>query len=217
MADTIIQDDSRFGISALERESRSIALNGEIMINRETSQVLIKTPIKGDIISFDYLNRMNSHIYNAATNCQLLDFYGDMCGVELTNIELPEVINEDTTILDAPLEIFSTTKLKKFMISIDLDCVEMSNILDKPIEKECVISINITLKSDNEIKTATIALPLSQFNNNVINSISYVTSTNDNFTVTIDSIKIKRDASIDPTRQLKFVLYNIIVVKGGDN
>jgi hypothetical protein len=201
---------NRYAISALSKQNRINAVPEEIMIHKKTGEVLIKTST-GDVISFDSMARLKSHIDMATFNCFNLNLFGNMYQLNFDTIELPDVIIEDINLLGAPLQV-STGDIKKILISIDLDSVELTG-LDIPSDYEPIVKLDFELVKDTDRRASTISYPLSIFNNNVIRLEDYITEIDPTgFQIFINGITISRNPAI-LTTDLRQILYSIIIIK----
>lgn len=201
----------RFAVSALSRIHKNNAIPGEIMIQKETGQVLIKTN-SGDVISYSSLARFKNHIDTLTIMAFNLNISGDMLSIELDDIELPEVIQMNFNLLSEPLLI--GTSLKKILVSIDLDCVEMSSN-DGLIEHEPFIKIDLMFKKDEDIITSSINLLNTQNNMNVINVSNHINTADFlNYETYITGITVVPNPQMTEV-SIKNILHSILVIREG--
>ena len=84
----------RFGISLLSKDRFSDAYNEEVMIDKSSGEVLVKTP-DGDVISYNYNSRLKSHIIEMKAIANNLSVYGDILNIEFDDIIAPFVMEYD--------------------------------------------------------------------------------------------------------------------------
>ena len=208
---------NRFAISALSRHNKNSAVPEEIMIHKQTGQILVKSP-SGDIISYDSIARMNNHINIVEAKAYLFNMKGDMYYLDIPTIEFPEVINESTNILDSPVSI--AVGLKRIVISVDLDSLVLSD-QDKIVEAESRITVNGIFRNPSGgggyiTRPFTFNDKLSVFNSNIIYPEQFLNSTDNpqQFELVLNSITFTRDITryTNPSA-LRHILHSIIVVK----
>lgn len=118
--------NKRVGISYISDKSDLSSLyNEEILIDKSTGEVYVKTPTKGNVISYNYLTRFNNHIQrlvantysHAMINSQIVKItpddmsYPATSGILNTNLVGDEPLTFDQGCFSA-------------VISIDMDCVD---------------------------------------------------------------------------------------------
>lgn len=81
-----------FGISALSKFNKDVAYLNEIMCNKETGEILVKSP-SGDTISYNYFSRLRANIEALSTASLFYCSDGDIYAISPNDIELPSVIN----------------------------------------------------------------------------------------------------------------------------
>lgn len=198
----------RFGLSALSRLYKSYALPEEIMLHKETGEFLIKTK-SGDVISFDRLSRLNEHVNHATMMSLNLDISGDLYQIDFDNMELPEIITENTNLLSAPLTIVDSA-LKKLYLSIDCDAIVRSDN-DKIDVNEPVVTLDFTFTYNTDVKTYTLVIPAQFLRERIITPYDFLplNVTASNYKVELTSIKIARDAG-SSSSDMKFILYSVL-------
>lgn len=136
--------NKRVGISYISDKSNlSDLYNEEILIDKLTGEVYVKTP-KGNVISFNYLTRRNTHLYTLMSNTYAHAMLKSLI-MEITpdNMSYPATngILNTNLIGDSPIALGQGCF--KTMISIDLDCVDTisgevcnNTRLDMPVSYE---------------------------------------------------------------------------------
>ena len=79
-----IRNEHRFGISGLSKENVNEAFLEEILVDKMSGEMLIKTP-NGDIVSFDYNNRLKTNLVNIKHTGDDLNIYGNIKVVKMTH------------------------------------------------------------------------------------------------------------------------------------
>jgi len=201
----------RIAISLLSRENKADALPEEVMIHKTTGQILIKTTA-GDIISFDSLNRIKSHIDNTTTTCLNLDIRGDMSSIEISETELPSIISYDTNILTNSIILYQNKEFAKTILSIDLDCIKLSDT-SSLTGFDPIANIDFVFTKTGVTKTFNIQLPISDLNQTVIDHIAFLDSGESlgDFIISLDSIKFNKNI-LDIDNKNISILYSILVI-----
>jgi hypothetical protein len=202
---------NRFALSALSRSNKASAVNEEILMDKETGQVLVKTP-NGDIISYDSIARMKNHIDLVTKIAQDNGLKGDLHVLEFENMELPSKISEDTNLLSSSLTL-KTNNLKRFLISVDVDTIELSQS-DVIGQYEPIITLDLEFSTGGNNTPATITGKTSEILNKVINPAEYVAGVTDfsNYTANLKSIKVVRNSSYSGDASLRHILHSVLVI-----
>ena len=201
----------RFGTSALSRSKKEFSRNEEIMMNKETGQVLIKTPDGTDIISYDSIARLRSHINSVTLLAQTNGLRGDIHSIEFDDIELPEKIQEDTNLLASPLTV-KTGNLKRFLFSVDVDAIELS-MSDTIGKYEPIVTIDLQFSLGEALLPLSITGTSSQVNTRVVNAASYFEPGTDltGHTLTITGIRVTKNSSYT-AESLRHILHSALIV-----
>lgn len=207
---------NRFAITGLSRKNKAYAVPHEIMVHKEIGQILIKTP-NGDIISHDSLTRIQNHIASATHRANLAVMSGDLYLIDL-DYELPEVINENENQLKTQL-LLKSAPIKGVMISIDVDCVLMSDN-DSIVESEPFVDLTVNFKRtlpDGKVEDNrfTISNKLITINTMVIQPKNFLPGTADlsQYSLYLEKIIIRRDTAVyNPEIFIRNILHSIIVV-----
>lgn len=119
--------NKRVGISYISDKSDLPSLyNEEILVDKLTGEICVKTPTKGNVISYNYLTRFNTHIQRLISNTYAHAMINSQI-VKITpdNMVYPatEGILNINLIGDSPIDI--DQGCFNIMISIDMDCVDV--------------------------------------------------------------------------------------------
>ena len=116
---------NRFGISLLSKKNHSNAYNEELMVDKDTGEVLIKSPT-GHTISYNYNSRSQSQIATTKSIANNLSIYGDIISIELDNMLAPSSMEYDTDYIINPLYI-AYSNCKKILFNFDIDAISLVN------------------------------------------------------------------------------------------
>lgn len=199
---------NRFALSALSRKFKANSIPEEIMLHKETGQMLIRTT-SGDVISYDYLTRLKGQEDAVTLMAYNMDISGDLYSLDFDDRELPEILTENTNLLSAPLTI-TNNYLKKIMISVDVDVIEKGEI-DKITTNEPWVQIDFKATYNASTITKTFKLQLSEMNSRVILASEIVPSGSDNYKIEITGITITRD-NADVGKTMKMIIQSIYTI-----
>lgn len=202
---------NRFAVSARSKKNGSTAFNEELLVDKDTGEMLVKTPL-GDIISYNYFSRLRNSL-NAATNvANTLDIIGKIYSVNLNEYILPCKIDFDINIINEPHIVTgsSTDTFTKFAILLDLDSVMPINgsfVLESELDPTIHLEVKIT-SLDGTVHDVVIEKPLKEMNNSVHSAIySDMKATQ----LSITNITIINNSVID-TSSIRNILSNIILI-----
>lgn len=206
---------SRFAISLLSKMRKSEALNDEVLIDKETGEVLFRDN-NGKFISYDKFNRINQHINDVTLLAQSMNLIGDIYSVEHGGLTLPASVTENTNLLSSD-ETLSVDMVNSILLSLDLDCIvfdvdeAMLKINDPIVEVTIQFAHNVTLDSYYNI---TREFGLTSNNSNVIIPEYPIYDPLDtvDYSVKITNIKVTRSVSDDPLEDMKFILHSLLVL-----
>lgn len=202
---------NRFSVSFLSRKNKSNSINDEFLANKDTGEILFKTPVDGDIISFDKLARLKNHIDTMAINSINLGITGDLYNIEIPDKELPEIIGLNTNLLDAPLNITNDGS-KRLLISLDIDCLEMKNNNDL-VDYEPLVQLEFKLLRGMNEKEIIVNSTLITSNSFIIDIRDFLSVDDDPslYSVDLKSIKINKNPNVT-TVNIKTILYSILII-----
>lgn len=201
---------NRFALSALSKSRKSSAVNEEILMDKETGQVLVKTP-NGDVISFDYISKLRSHI-DVVTGLSLeKGVTGDINLVEFENLDLPSKVKENVNLLTSSL-LLKSNNLKRFLISLDVETIELSSGTIGLYEP--LIEIGMSFKTGSTTTNATFTGTRTEIANKVITPSEFVTGVTNftNYEARLTSIKVNRHTSYSGNTQLRHILHSALVI-----
>lgn len=187
--------DYRFGISLLSKDRFNEAFNEEVMIDKLTGEVLVKSPT-GDVISYNYNSRLKSHITETKMIANNRAIYGDIISIEMDDVHAPFVMEFDKNYITNPIYI-PYENCKKILFNVDIDSITIVNDIISHDRNNMLIELELSLYySDNtETNIATISFNMNEFNHKVLSLIdNSVIDINDMKTVAgikISSFKIK--------------------------
>jgi hypothetical protein len=202
---------SRWAVSFLSRFKKNDAKHEEMLVHKESGQVLIKTPVDGNIISFDSLSRQKNHIDTVTLMAFNLNInQGDMFLLELP-FELPEIVQEDTNLIDEPV-VLKQNDVKKVLISVDIEELVLGPITQL-VEFEPYIKLELSFNYEDDTKSITLNQPLSKNNTNIISleSVSNLIYEPNLYNVSLTGLYILRDGN-SASVNLKNLLYGILVL-----
>lgn len=110
-----------FGISALSKFNKDIAYLNEIMCNKETGEMLVRTP-DGDTISYNYFNRLKTSIDTLTLASIHYNILGDLFKIAPFDIELPSPV-EST--IDSSIRI-NNPSIKGMILTVSVDGILIS-------------------------------------------------------------------------------------------
>jgi len=202
---------NRFAVSLLSREYKDDAVPQELMIHKASGQILLKT-VDGNVISYDSLTRLRNHIDNTTFVAYNLNIDGNLYSLELSDIELPEVILDESNLL---LEPYIITNIPvKILISIDMDCVEVvgdQTLIE--VEPSIRMSFTITNGVDTPLSYSLVSV-LSENNIFVLEPVKLLPLTANpvDYTMSLTEISIVRNSNIIIDRVVKNIVHSILVL-----
>lgn len=213
-------DIGRYGISALDKKRSPEAVPYEIMCDFDTGEVVIKGP-DGRVISFNKNSRLKHELdsFRDKNICQ--NIKGDILEIIPSDtLNLPFGVNENTVVLDNPIEL--STACKKVFISVDIDTIEFTKKIESTNpatgevtiedcnfeynDKEVICDLTLDINGINK----TFSMPLKKLNTKVF-CVSRLTNTEDPVRVVLENISFKRQSG-DIDKDLKVLLYSILYV-----
>jgi len=158
----------RWGVSLLSKENFADAFNEEVMIDKNTGEVLVKTP-SGDTISYNYNSRLSSHVNATRIDANNYDIYGDIINISLdsTTGVSPFVMESGVNYIKTPIEL--AYNCKRLMIHSDIDGITENVNGFSSQKNNMILKIGIALKySDGTLSdTATISNSVDIMNNKI--------------------------------------------------
>ena len=157
---------NRFGVSFLSKSRKSESLNEEVMINKETGEIVLKGTA-GEILSYNKVSRFNDHITKVIGICHTMNLLGKMYEVEFDVLDLPEVIDESINLFDSYAVVTNNKKISRLLISLDIDTLSISAPDVSISEHQPDVSIDIILAVNNTTSSTysiSQTLPLNSIN-----------------------------------------------------
>lgn len=200
--------NNRFALSFLSRSNKAQAVTGEVMMDKETGQLLVKT-MSGDVMSFDSIARYRARINDVTVLAQTNGMRGLLTQVDFENLELPGVVSENTNFLLSPLTV-KVNLLKRFLVSVDIDVIETAT---GNIGQEPTIYIDIRYTQGATTVNKSISGPASQINTMAINPATHFPPGTDlsGYTVAITNIYFRKNTNYT-TQTLRNIMHSVLVV-----
>ena len=114
----------RFGVSLLSKNRFNDAYPEELMVDKLTGEVLVKTPT-GDTISYNYNSRLKTHIVETKSIANNVSVYGDIISIEMDDKYAPFTMDYDTNYITEEL-IFPYENCKKILFNVDIDAITVN-------------------------------------------------------------------------------------------
>lgn len=188
----------RYGVSMLSRKNHIKALPEELMIDKETGQILLKQE-NGKIVSYDAMTRFKASVDNITSTAEKQMFLGLLTAVMPENMPLPRCISSNQSILVE--EVVELGKVKRMIIQLDVDVVDTTSTFGDIKSYETVMAEIIIERNK---KLTTIKEP-------VLHLASRVITFDTAEVTTIKSIKIINDDEEDD-KESQYILQNILMV-----
>ena len=164
-----MSNGNRYGISLLSKNRYAEAYNEELMIDKSTGEILVKTA-GGDVISYDYNSRVSNAIRNLRENALELGVFGTIGSITFDN-QYPFVVSAGKDCMHGSLEIH--TGPHKILFHIDIDSVKINSngFSNERVDPELTIGYKI-LGQDGDLTLETIESVLtkkvSEWNKHVV-------------------------------------------------
>lgn len=190
-----------FGISALSKSNNAAAYNGEVMCNKMTGEIAVKTP-KGDTVSYNYFSRLRTTIDDLTQSSAAYGLRGNIYTIKPDNISLPVVIDNTFEPISAD---FLYKDMKSIIFAVNVDgIINASNLIDKTVIDMVYADYTLTIKtSDNGSTSITKHIPVQDMINDHITLPKNTTSIN------ISDFNISVDTSITDTHTV--ILNNMLI------
>ena len=114
----------RYGVSMLSRKNHIKALPEELMIDKETGQILLKQE-NGKIVSYDAMTRFKASVDNIRFTAEKQLCMGKIVSIVPENTALPKCVTSDEPILVE--ETVELGPIKKLLIQLDVDVVDTTS------------------------------------------------------------------------------------------
>lgn len=197
---------NRFAISFLSKEYADQALLEEVMIDKRTGEILIKTP-NGMVISYDSIARRRSTITDATDCAMTQNMIGNMYELSLEEYDLPAIVPYNENILANSISL--KQNLSKVLFYIDIDEIVEGEASAQVSESDPTVEINLRCGTGSVFEEITIEKSLNVFNNTVIKIADYVQRPTSSYNVVLSSIKFKKVGNENVDTFL--ILHNMMV------
>lgn len=197
---------NRFAISFLSKEYADQALLEEVMIDKRTGEILIKTP-NDMVISYDSIARRRSTITDATDCAMTQNMIGNMYELSLEEYDLPAIVPYNENILANSISL--KQNLSKVLFYIDIDEIVEGEASAQVSESDPTVEINLRCGTGSVFEEITIEKTLNVFNNTVIKIADYVQRPASSYNVVLSSIKFKKVGNENVDTFL--ILHNMMV------
>jgi hypothetical protein len=203
---------NRFGLSAISRSNKASAINEEILLNKATGQMLNKTTT-GDIVSYDYNNRLREHLDKVTLLGQTNAIRGTVNMISFDNIETPDVVTDAANLLTSTLTLKASSP-KRILVSVDVDDIEVSSTIAGAIGvNEPTISLTLRLTTGSTNTDNVISGPLSQINTKIIDPAKYFPPGTDltNYSMSITNLTVTKSA-LYAANAVRHILHSVLII-----
>lgn len=186
----MISNNRRFVLSFLGKGEHDLAISEEMLSDRDSGEILLKSKDIGDIISYDALARYNQHITTVENVCHTYGVTGEIYRLDDGDV-FPRKVKIGTNILTEDIIIPNASG--SLLISLDYDCYNISgNQISQNANPDMTVSITYTDVGGSK----EISVPISEHRDTfittesdiTINSITISQNTNDDTRLIINSI-----------------------------
>ena len=216
----------RLGISALSREDKANAVPEELMVDKSTGQMLIRTP-DGHVVSQDAVQRLSTHIRQIEDRVTSNGYMGDIGVLELDS-EYPITMAADPIITlvdtESAVVLFDDTP-QEFLVSIDLDVVKLSSTYSDLVATGDFITMGVRYTRGEdldelvEVTLHSSALANKFFDPADVMPKTLITQTDivpDNFdmtgvTATLEKLEVVKSSEFEDASQYQYILNSVVV------
>lgn len=188
----------RYGVSMLSRKNHIKAMPEELMIEKETGQILLKQE-NGKIISYDAMTRFKASVDTLRSTAERHIFMGKIISVMPENTPLPKCVTSGESVLVQ--EVVELGPIKKILIQLDVDAIDTTSTFGDIKEYDKVLA-EVTITRNEEVTT--IKEPVLKLADKII---TFDTAE----PTTITSIKIINEDAID-NAESQYILQNILLL-----
>lgn len=217
----------RWGWSALSKGRYNEAYKEEALVDKQTGEFMIKTKDIGDIISYNYLNRLNTHKQNVIKTAQDMRIYGNLYTIEFNKdfpmicengaiINVDDDTDWDTGVNTRDPQMTDTDfikipyKFNKFLLSLDLSSlvVEEGIYTVKEIDPVIEFTFRTHFRDIDDGFIEDISMRLSELKKHVF-TLGYQEHDWEYFLITNINIKKENYSTSDTYRD---ILHSIFIV-----
>lgn len=231
MADNIPTYEHRFGISLLSKKNKDKAYPEEVMIDKDTGEIVVKTSDEGDVVSFNAMARRQQAIERMKLKSNNLNVFGNIYEIESNYNELPFKLsngstfepffknNEECKLMELTQDRFNNNSYPtsvKLLFDIDADsllCYEHDGVTKYEHIDDFIVRIGLTIEfnTDSSFKTLSTSFSIST---SELNNKPYVI--HDDTNRQIKSITFTNIRLINITeanyRIVRTILYNLLIL-----
>lgn len=203
---------NRWAISALSKVNKAFAVNEEILIDKNTGEILIRTP-DGNIISYDSLARFKAHKEYLILHAENLRVTGSLGNIKSDTIEFPDIVGDAVNIIGATPLVIKASGINKILISVDIDCIEILALDSLVVLDEPSISIDFVFtKSSNPDKNLNITSSISQLDKSLIdpNVLLGITDLS-TYSASISSISVVANVA-NSAKVIRNIIHSILII-----
>lgn len=182
----------RYGVSLISRSNHIDALPEELLLDKETGQILLKRS-NGKIMSYDAMSRYKESVNRICNTAFLQCVYGKVYNVLLDNTDLPLAFANNEDLLRGDETIVIPT-VKNLMIQLDVDAYDDESKFGDSNETDTIV-VHLTMNGQTyDVRLSELDEKIFMFNGE---------------NVVIDHLSIE-DTKEDTTSHL--VLNNILIL-----
>lgn len=116
-------NEKRFGFSFLSKYNNKIAYLEEMMVDKYTGDIAVKTPL-GDSISFNYNAKFNEHMKSARRDASDLGVFGNVYNIPFSNRDMPLALSRESANLYET--VYIRGNIKQFIMHADIDSIKVN-------------------------------------------------------------------------------------------
>ena len=185
----------RWAISLLSKSNLEFAYNEEVMIDKNTGEIVVKTAT-GDAISYNYLSRLEGNIMEARHSSSNVGVFGSFYNITFDDRTLPDTLSINQNIMDDTDSLLIEQPVKKMMIFPDIIAVN-------PVDGEFIQTLRypkmkVQLKIDDEL---TDEYTISEFNTHIFRT---------NASTSVELVKLEIDDKISD----RYIFNSLVIVIG---
>ena len=207
--------NKRFGISALSKSRIADAYNEEIMVDKNTGELLIKTP-EGDTVSYNHTARINNAVEQLKKHSEDNSLYGELYQLTLDDVVFPATVEAGVNLLSSTQTI--TESMSSFMINLDVTSLTVNPDGFSTTNNDCNVVIEYYV--DYADGSTSNNMTASMLKSDLDNARIYLPSVNNITALNIVNINVTNDvydhgtSSIVNRTNLRHIIHSIHVIVG---
>lgn len=162
---------NRFGISALSKRNKDLAVDGEMMLDKSTGEVLVKSVGEGYVISFDAMARTKSMLEDVDHMNRIMNMKGKVYQINLDHLHLPLVVNYDENLLANSITL-KLGSLERMLFHVDVDEIIPNPVADRSTTEPYVcLELHCTRTGFGQEEYSidfNLTMPVSELNSRII-------------------------------------------------